>query len=241
MNIWIDAQSINKNLWKFVTRLIVTPFKSDRHSQFYLSFGFLFQLFLWYFFAFIVGLMFSQRISNLKPNKMTVEVVNLCPIEAEIYYFFLPQVTKALKLSSQSFFFVGRFKRSSSFFLWRYLFLHEEISFLQQKPIFQGEIFFFLLFSPFYEKNSLFPHKKTFFQLFQCIFSLSTEVNSENSPKEVQNKYIHRNLKCFEMKGWDKTINRTAFSWASVSSSFLHKVFWKNIRATHKRKEMQTE
>lgn len=45
-------QSINKNFWKFVTRLIVTPFKSDRHSQFYLSFGFLFQLFLWYFFAF---------------------------------------------------------------------------------------------------------------------------------------------------------------------------------------------
>lgn len=83
-------QSINKNFQKFVTRLIVTPFKSDRHSQFYLSFGFLFQLFLWYFFAFIADLMFSQRIFNLKPNKMTVEVVNLCPIEAEIYYFFLP-------------------------------------------------------------------------------------------------------------------------------------------------------
>lgn len=191
-------------MWKFVTRLIVTPFKSDRHSQFYLSFGFLFQLFLWYFFAFIVDLMFSQRISNLKPNKMTVEVVNLCPIEAEIYYFFLPQVTKALKLSSQSFFFVGRFKRSSSLFFMKKFVITWRNLFFTTKTYFQGEIFFFLLFSPIYEKNSLFPHKKTFFQLFQCIFSLSTEVNSENSPKESTKQIYTQELKVL----WDERVRQ---------------------------------
>lgn len=164
-------------MWKFVTRLIVTPFKSDRHSQFYLSFGFLFQLFLWYFFAFIADLMFSQRIFNLKPNKMTVEVVNLCPIEAEIYYFFLPQVTKALKLSSQSFFFVGRFKRSSSLFFmkkfvitWRNLFFTTKTYFSGRNLLFSSFFFFLQKESPFYEKNSLFPHKKTFFNYFN-VFS----------------------------------------------------------------------
>lgn len=159
-------------MWKFVTRLIVTPFKSDRHSQFYLSFGFLFQLFLWYFFAFIADLMFSQRIFNLKPNKMTVEVVNLCPIEAEIYYFFLPQVTKALKLSSQSFLFLlDDLNAAHLFFLWRNLFLHEEISFFQQKPIFQGEIFCFLFLFSYFNRRSLLFTKKNQFFLTKRLFS----------------------------------------------------------------------
>lgn len=122
---------------------------------------------------------------------------------------FFTTSNKSVEIVFAIIFFVGRFKRSSSFFLWRYLFLHEEISFLQQEPIFQGKIFclFFLLFT---EKIScirripLFPLKNDFFQLFQCIFPLSTEVNSENSPKESTKQIYTQELKVL----WDERVRQ---------------------------------
>lgn len=91
---------------------------------------------------------------------------------------------------------------------------YEDICFFRKKSLFHNKNLFsrrkssassfYRMSLLFTKKNYFFPYKKTFFQLFQCIFPLSTEVNSENSPKESTKQIYTQELKVL----WDERMRQ---------------------------------